>query len=133
MGGGEIFGILGFLVIIALAFVVPYLLRIRYLLNHEASIQVSLRSAEGRWCNAIAILGPDTLDLFLTRSFSWLPSQRWNRQEMSFEAHRPRGGIRVVTIILPETSWRLASSPDEMSALLSWMDSSRPEAEPTIA
>ncbi|QOQ39236.1 DUF2550 family protein [Trueperella pecoris] len=119
--------------IIALAFVVPYLLRIRYLLNHEASIQVSLRSTEGRWCNAIAILGPDTLDLFLTRSFSWLPSQRWNRQEMSFEAHRPRGGIRVVTIILPETSWRLASSPDEMSALLSWMDSSRPEAEPTIA
>lgn len=133
MGGGEIWGIRGFLAVIALVLVIVYLFRIRYLLNHEASIQVTLRGEDGRWRNAIAILGNESLDLYGTRSFAWLPMKRWKRQDMSFEVHRPRGGIRVVTIILPEESWRVASSPEEMSALLSWMDSAPPTAEPTIA
>lgn len=133
MSAGDILGIVGFLTIIALAFVFVYLFRIRYLLNHEGSIQVSVRGTDGRWHNNIAILGPESLDLYPTHSFSWIPVMQWDRLDMSFEIQRPRGGIRVVTIIVADGSWRLAAGSDEMSALLSWMDSARPSAEPTMA
>lgn len=138
MGEGGIWWIVTILVALALALLLAYLFRIRYLLNHEASIQVSVRGEDGRWHNAIAILGPDSLDLYSTRSVVLVPKVRWARKTMSFEVHRPRGGISVVTILMPGIpggpgdSRRVASSPEEMAALLSWMDSSRPSAEPTL-
>ncbi|MCM3906812.1 DUF2550 family protein [Trueperella bernardiae] len=138
MGEGGIWWIIAILVMLALALSSLYLYRIRYLLNHEASIQVSVRGEDGAWHNVIAILGPESLDLYSTRSLSLAPKVRWVRNTMSFEVQRPRGGISVATVLMPGKpgsageSRRVASSPEEMAALLSWMDSSRPSAEPTL-
>lgn len=118
---------------VVLLFVVVYLLRIRYLLNHPGSIQVALRRQDEPWRNGIAMLSDDTLDLYPTRSLSWGPSWQAVRDEMKFELKSERDGVQIVTLILPTERWDIASSGGEISALLSWIDSGAPEAEPTLA
>lgn len=112
---------------------VVYLLHIRHLLNQAGSIQVALRRKGGRWKNGIAILNDDTLDLYPTRSFGWRPSRRASREDIDFELHPERDGVQIVTLILPGDRWHIASSGGEISALLSWIDSAAPSAEPTMA
>jgi len=112
---------------------VIHLLHIRHLLNQAGSIQVALRRNDGRWKNGIAILNDDTLDLYPTRSFGWSPSRRARREDINFELHPDRDGVQIVTLILPDDRWHIASSSGEIFALLSWIDSAAPSAEPTMA
>lgn len=111
---------------------VVHLVRIRHLLNHVGSIQVALRFPGKEWRNGIATLGEETLDLYSTRSLRWRPAWVARRSEISFYLEPQRAGVQIVTLRLPNERWHLASSPGEVSALLSWIDSAAPAAEPNL-
>lgn len=110
-----------------------FLLRARRLLNLPASIQVAFRGEDGRWVNGIAVLGDETLDLYPTRSLRWAPSRRARRDGIQFELRPEREGVQIATLATEKGKWHIASSAEEVSAMLSWIDSAPPEAEPTIA
>ncbi|VEI13769.1 DUF2550 family protein [Trueperella bialowiezensis] len=108
-----------------------YLVRMRRLLNEPGSIQVAIRHGGG-WRNGVVILSEHSLDVYYTRSLKWSPSLQTSRDHIAFELKPARAGVQIVVLNIPGDRWQLASSPGEISALLSWIDSAAPEAEPTL-
>lgn len=121
------------LLLVALAVVIlmlcAYALRMRILMRKIGSIQIALRKPGQKWVNWIAVLSAHSLDLYSTISLRPGPNLRWARPLLSIQLLQMVGDVQVVELGYRKEKWELASEPDEISALVAWMDSSAPEGD----
>ena len=128
-----------FVVVLLVLLLVGLLVRGRLLARAGGAFDMSVtRGSEQRakgWMHGLAVYGDTELRWFRTFSLSWRPRYRFTRGDVQIEGRREPMGAEVHAIhpghLIVETTCaadvrQLALSPDALTGLLSWLESSPP-------
>lgn len=130
---------LAFVVIVTALALVGLVFRRRYIARGTASFDLSInrRAEHGPqgWTLGLAVYRGEVVEWYRTFSFTLRPKYRFVRGEVvvegrrrpeGAEAHAVHAGHLVVTTQNPSDVHQLALSPDALTGLLSWLESSPP-------
>lgn len=119
--------------VVGVVLLLGYVIRLRRLMSRRGSFLVSvIQRDQERWTRGIAIFTRESLDWYPTRSIYTRPKFRWKRDEIDFDFTAPSDpDLQIMTLTTPDGEWKLASDPIAVAAIVSWLDSAPPVAEPT--
>jgi hypothetical protein len=128
-----------FVVVLLVLLLVGLLVRGRLLARAGGAFDMSVtRGSEKRakgWMHGLSVYGDTELRWFRTFSLSWRPRYRFTRGDVQIEGRREPQGDEVHAIhpghLIVETTCaadvrQFALSPDALTGLLSWLESSPP-------
>jgi hypothetical protein len=126
-------------VVLLVLLVVGLLVRGRLLARSGGAFDMSVtRGSEPQakgWMHGLAVYGDTELRWFRTFSLSWRPRYRFVRGDVQIDGRREPQGVEVHAIhpghLIVGTSFasdvqQFAMSPDALTGLLSWLESSPP-------
>ncbi|MCD9199186.1 DUF2550 domain-containing protein [Aeromicrobium wangtongii] len=128
-----------FVVVLLVLLLVGLLVRGRVIARAGGTFDMSVtRSSEAQakgWMHGLAVYGDTELCWFRTFSLSWRPRYRFTRGEVQIdgrrdpvgdEVHAIHPGHLIVSTENPVGVKQLAMSPNALTGLLSWLESSPP-------
>jgi hypothetical protein len=128
-----------FVVVLLVLLLVGLLVRGRLLARSGGAFDMSVtRGSEPQakgWMHGLSVYGSNELCWFRTFSLSWRPRYRFTRGDVQIDGRREPAGDEVYAIhpghLIVGTTCaadvrQLAMSPDALTGLLSWLESSPP-------